>query len=501
MRRERQHLFTHQLEAHTIHPTTMVCVFVMQFTAMTPHHWEELRLMIGKEYVIHDPELIQDYSHDEFPNPPWKRLPDVVVKPGSAEEISKIVKWANQHHIPVTPRGGGTGLAGGCIPIYGGIVLALDRLNRVLEIDTANLMATAEAGVTLEQFFQAIEPAGLFFPPHPGDESATIGGVIATNAGGSRAVKYGVIRNFIRGIEVVLPTGEIIQIGGKVIKNSTGYSLLHLMIGSEGTLGIVTKATIQLYPPPGHTCSLVVPFESLQDAIKAVPDILRSKVIPLAVEFMEMGPLELAQHHIHKTWPCTKGNAHLLIMLDAAEDEELMRLAEKMSEICEQHQALDVFVAQDASKQRQILELRSCLYEALREHMVEGLDLTVPRAAIADLVRDVHQLEEKYHTWCPCYGHAADGNIHSHIMNAAWENGQWNPIPNWQETYPAIRKEMHFLALRYQGVISGEHGMGIAKKEYIAQYLGSAQLQVMKMIKHAMDPQGILNPGKIWQED
>ncbi|GAG19069.1 unnamed protein product, partial [marine sediment metagenome] len=248
--------------------------------------------------------------------------PDVVVKPYTAEEVENILRLANKEKIPVTPRGGATGLCGGCVPSLGGIVLSLERMNRIIEIDSANQMAVVEAGVTLMDFYRGVEEEGLFFPPHPGDESAMIGGVIATNAGGARAVKYGVIRNYVRGLDVVLPKGTTIHLGGKLMKSSTGYSLLNLMIGSEGTLGIITKAIIQLMPSPQCMRSLIIPYDDLENAIEAVPLLIRRKILPLAVEFIPREVIQITEEFLKKKWPSTLGNTYLLIILDASSEEE-----------------------------------------------------------------------------------------------------------------------------------------------------------------------------------
>jgi glycolate oxidase len=397
----------------------------------------------------------------------------------------------------VTARGAGTGLAGGCVPVFGGIVLSLEKMKKVIEVDPDNLMAVVEAGASLTEFYAAIESAGFFFPPHPGDESATIGGVVAANAGGSRAVKYGVTRNFVRGIEVVMADGTILDIGGKLMKSSTGYSLLNLLIGSEGTLGIITRATINLVPPPEAMYTLVVPYNSLADAIKSVPDILRSRIVPIAVEFIEDAPIRITEEFINKRWPAKEASAHLMIILEGASEEELLKAAEKVSDICVSNNAIDVFVADEKQKQRTILEIRSHLYEALRTHMLESLDICVPRASIADFVNATHALDPEFDAWLPVYGHAADGNVHVHPMNARWSGGVWKELPDWKSKYPTIRDRVHALGKQFNGIISGEHGIGLVKREYMEEFLGSAQVEIMRGIKKLFDPNGILNPGKV----
>jgi glycolate oxidase len=350
----------------------------------------------------------------------------------------------------------------------------------------------------LMEFYPAIEEKGLFFPPHPGDESATIGGVIATNAGGARAVKYGVIRNFVKGLEVVLADGTVVNLGGKFIKDSSGYSLMHLMIGSEGTLGLVTQATLTLMPPPAVMMTLVAPYDSLHDTIATVPAILQGKILPLAVEFVIREAVELSADYINKTWPCRQGSHHLMVILDGSNESEVMALAEAVSGICLSHGALDVFVADNKSKQADILAIRSGIYEAMRNAMIEILDITVPRAQIAEFVDGVHAVEQESGMWLPTYGHAADGNVHTHLMHKRWKDGRWTEIEGWREKYPAVREKLHALGKKFHGIPSGEHGIGLVKKQYLRDFLSPAHIGLMKGVKAVFDPNGVLNPGKIF---
>ncbi|MCK4557761.1 MAG: FAD-binding oxidoreductase, partial [Candidatus Aminicenantes bacterium] len=320
---------------------------------------EKLKKIVGEKNLTHDREKMEDYSHDEFSLKDIAKFPELVVKPAKTEEVAEVLRLANTEMVPVTPRGGATGLTGGCVPLYGGIVLSLENMNRILEVDLDNQMAVVEAGVTLSEFYQAVEEAGLFFPPHPGEESAMIGGLIATNAGGARAVKYGVIRNYIRGLEVVLPTGSVIHLGGKLMKSSTGYNLLNLIIGSEGTLGVVTQATIQLMPSPRVMRSLIIPYDELEKAIETVPLLIRKKILPLAVEFVPKDVIRITEEFLKKRWPCTQGSTYLLIILDASSEDEIDRLSEEVAETCMEKGALDVYVADSPKKQEEVLDIRS----------------------------------------------------------------------------------------------------------------------------------------------
>ncbi len=457
--------------------------------------------IVGHVNVITDHEAMIDYSHDEFALDEIRHFPEVVVKPRNKHEVSRILELCNEEKIPLTPRGGGTGLCGGCVPAQGGIVLTLENMNQILEIDTLNLLAVVEGGLRLRDFYSAVEGSGLFFPPHPGDESAAIGGVIATNAGGARAVKYGVIRNFIRGIEAVLPTGEVVQFGGKFLKNSSGYNLMHLMIGSEGTLGIVTKAIIGLMPPPRTMYTLVAAFGHLHDAISTVPDIIKQKIIPMAIEFMDRKTITLSGEHLQKTWPFSRGEAYLMMIIDGSSFEEVAAFAENINKVCEANKAIEVLVADTRTKQRDILDIRSNIYESMKAYTLEILDLTVPRARISDFVDDIQRLADEHQTWLPTYGHAADGNVHTHLMRSVWRQGEWQDIPNWEEKYTLLRKRLHELGQKYEGICSGEHGIGIVKKEYLPVFLGETQVDLMQSIKKVFDPNVILNPGKIFTMD
>ncbi len=470
----------------------------MEYKPVTQDIIGRLRQITGDANVITDREAMHDYSHDEYALDHIRKFPEAVVKPRSTEEVASIVRLMNSEKIPLTTRGGGTGLCGGCVPQFGGVVMSMENMNRILEIDVKNLTATVESGLMLMHFYPALEEKGLFFPPHPGDESATIGGVIATNAGGARAVKYGVIRNFIKGIEIVLADGEVLNFGGKFIKDSSGYSLLHLMIGSEGTLGIVTKATIALMPPSKAMMTLVAPYEHIHDAMSTVPAILQSGFFPMAIEFVDRETVEISGDFINKQWPCRMGSAHLMIIIEGNSEDDLLADAERLSGICLENKAMDVFVADTREKQSQILEIRSGIYEAMKNHTLEILDITVPRSRIAEFVDEVGRYAEKMKTWLPTYGHAADGNVHTHLMRSRWESGAWKEMEGWEEKFPEARKALHEMGKKYQGICSGEHGIGMVKKEYLGMFLDKKHIDLMKGIKKVFDPNGILNPGKIF---
>jgi len=461
---------------------------------------KRLAAIVGAEDVISEREKLEDYSHDEFSQPEIRRYPEAVVRPKRTEEVAAVMRLAAEEHIPVTPRGGATGLCGGCVPLHGGIVLSLEKMNRVVEIDLANQMAVVEPGATLGDFSRAVDEAGLSFPPHPGDESAMIGGLIATNAGGSRAVKYGVIRNYVRGLEVVLPDGNLIRLGGKLVKSSTGYSLLHLMIGSEGTLGIVTRAVLQLLPPAALSRSLVVPFDDVDGAVETVPLLMGRKIVPLAVEFIEQDVIRITEEYLDKRWPASAGRISLLVILDAPSEEEMDRMSQAVAEACLEKGALDIFIADTPKKQAVVLEIRSQIYEALKSLTVEILDICVPRAEIPGHVRRIREVSQKYGIWLPTFGHAADGNIHTHIMKARYTEGKMVPVPpeEWRDKIDRVREELYADAKARGGVLSGEHGIGLVKKPFLSLVLDDGQVELMRGIKRVFDPHNILNPGKIF---
>jgi len=385
------------------------------------------------------------------------------------------------------------------VPVAGGIVLSLERMKGIV-IDAGNQMAEVEAGVTLIELEKAVDEAGFNFPPHPGEESAMVGGMIATNAGGSRAVKYGVIRNYVRGLEVVTAAGEILTLGGKLIKSSTGYNLLHLFIGSEGTLGVITKAVISFRAKPAVTRSLVIPFETLEAAIETVPELFRRDIVPLALEFVPLDVIRITEAHLQRTWPSHDGETHLFIILDASSEEEMDRLSGSVAEAVLERGALDVFIADTPAKQENVLAIRSRMYEALKAETVEILDICVPRAEIPGHVKRVSEIAAKYGVWLPTFGHAGDGNVHTHLMKARCENGAVVPLPEaeWRATMEPVRAEIYADGMARGGVISGEHGVGLVKKPYLAASLAPVQVDLMRGIKRVFDPRGILNPGKIF---
>ena len=449
----------------------------------------ELRKIVGDIWVIVDKKIVSSYVSDETAEPmkPKPAEDIVLVKPGSTRDISEVLKIANKYKIPVYPRGGGTGLVGGCIPTRNGIILSLERLSKI-EIDRENLMAVVEAGVTLGKLIEKAEEEGLSFPLHPGDEGAFIGGLAACNAGGARAVKTGVMRNYIKGLEIVLPTGEVLKIGGKLIKNNMGYSLLHLLIGSEGTLGIITKVILRLYPRYGYTLTIIVPFNDRNSAVTSVPEILRSGMIPLAIEYVEKKLVEKSATSLGLKWPCNEGKYFLIIILAEFEEDIAFNQAEKIVEICEKHGSLEPLIAERRDEQENILKIRSEIYKVLKKDTVDILDVTVPPARIVELMNTLDNIEDKYGIYIPIYGHVGDGNLHPHIMK---QKG-WR-----EEDYEKLRSEIYDITMRLGGVITGEHGIGAVRRKYLKRYLSAKEIEILRNIKKIFDPNNILNPGKV----
>lgn len=450
-----------------------------------------LSVVKDDERVFYGETINEDYSHDELGG--VKKMPEVVVQALSTEEVSKIMKYSYENKIPVTPRGSGTGLVGASVPIYGGIMIDLSKMNNILELDEENLTLTVEPGVLLMEIGKFVEENDLFYPPDPGEKTATIAGNINTNAGGMRAVKYGVTRDYVRGLEVVLPSGEVIEIGGKVVKNSSGYSLKDLIVGSEGTLGIVTKATLKLLPLPKKFVSLLIPFPDLQKAIDTVPQIIKSKSIPTAIEFMQREAIVAAEEFLGKKFPDNSSDAYLLLKFDGNTTEEVEKNYEKVADICLENGALDVYISNTAEREEAIWSARGAFLEAIKASTTEmdEVDVVVPRNRVAEFVKYTHEMEEKHDIRIRSFGHAGDGNLHIYVLKDALDEETWKLKLN------AVMDDMYKKARELKGQVSGEHGIGFAKKPYLNQSLSPETLAIMRGIKLAFDPHNLLNPGKV----
>lgn len=449
--------------------------------------------ILDKERVFTGEEINGDFSHDEMGT--ISRMPDVLVEVLTTEEVSKIMKYAYDHRIPVVARGAGTGLVGASVPVYGGIMINMSKMNKILEIDEENLTLTLEPGVLLMELSQFVEEHDLFYPPDPGEKSATIAGNINTNAGGMRAVKYGVTRDYVRGLEIVLPNGEIIKTGGKVVKNSTGYSIKDLICGSEGTLGIVTKAILKLVPLPKKVISLLIPFPDLPMAISTVPKIVKSKAAPTAIEFMQREVILAAEEYLGKKFPDNTSDAYLLLTFDGETREEIERAYEKVAEICLEEGAIDVLIADTEERKESVWSSRGAFLEAVKASTtdMDECDVVVPRNKVAEFIKYTDELQKIFHIRIRSFGHAGDGNLHVYVLRDELTEDAW------KKKLTEVFEAMYAKSRELQGLVSGEHGIGFAKKPYLLEQYDSSYVELMKNIKLAFDPKNILNPGKICQ--
>lgn len=467
------------------------------YKPVTPAVLSELRKIVGEANVIAgDPEKLEAYSHDEIAEKEYAHMPECAVKPGSAEEICAIMKLANRERIAVTPRGAGSGLSGGAVPLHGGIVMLCDRMNKVLEFDPANLTITVEPGLLTNEINALVKDAGLFFAGYPMSlESCYVGGNVAENAGGGKAVKYGVTGRYVLGLEVVTPTGELLKLGGKLVKDVTGYNLLGLMIGSEGTLGIFTKVILRLMPLPKASVDLLVPFKSPEAAIAVVPKIMTSTgIIPTAIEFMDRTSLRAACTYLNESLDIGQAGAMLLITVDGTDVAQVEREYEMVGELCLKEGAIEVYVADNHTTSERVWKIRRNIAEAFKvQSPRQSLeDIVVPIAAIPAMVSGLQDLAKKWDLQIPAYGHAGDGNLHATpVMNPAWDDATWH------KKLPDILVDMYKLTAGLGGTLSGEHGIGHKRKEYMPLVFNQATLDVMKAVKRAFDPNLILNPGKI----
>lgn len=460
---------------------------------ITTEHINYFKKIAGNNFVFADEESLEHYGSDETENLHFP--PEVVIKPRSAKEISEILKYCNGHRIPVTPRGAGTGLSGGALPHLGGVLLSTERMNSILEIDERNLQVITEPGVITEVLQNTVKEKNLFYPPDPASRgSCFIGGNISENSGGPKAVKYGVVKDYVLNLEVVLPTGEIIWTGANVLKNSTGYNLTQLIVGSEGTLGIVTKIVLRLIPHPKYDLLMLVPFKNLEQAGEAVSAIFRAGFTPSAMELVEINALRIVSRMIESSAvPVTDDTeAHLIIEVDGNDMEVLMKEMEAIGELLTKYDTGEIYFADDAQQKAELWKLRRKVAEAVKldGYTIEE-DTVVPRAELPALIKGVKELGKKHDFDVVCYGHAGDGNLHIRIKKEGIPNSHGNPVMT------AALKELFELVHRLGGTISGEHGIGLIQKPFMNIVFNSTQLRLMREIKKIFDPNNILNAGKI----
>ncbi|MEY2924936.1 MAG: hypothetical protein RLZZ337_1484 [Bacteroidota bacterium] len=456
----------------------------------------ELKNRLGPEIISTDFTDLFDYSHDYTEDLSY--LPEVVARPKTVEQVSQLLQFCNEYKIPITPRGAGTGLSGGSLPTHGGISLSMERFNQILNVDEENFQATVESGVVNEVFQEAVKEKGLFYPPDPASKgSCFLGGNIAHSSGGPKALKYGTTKDYVLNLEVVLPNGEIIWTGADTLKNSTGYNLTQLMIGSEGTLGVVTKIVFKLLPLPKHDVLILASFKSIEDTCNAVPHFFTSGISPSALELMERNALAFTLAHSPDIQFDIDPNAeaYLLIEVDGNDLDLLFMECEKMNEVLEKFNVLDVQFADTAAQKEKLWKIRRSIGEKVKSHSIyKEEDTVVKRANLPQLMRGVKEIGKEYGFESVCYGHAGDGNLHINILKGDMSDDRWNG----EHLEEGIRKVFR-LCKELGGTISGEHGIGLVQRKYLNEVLQPIHIELMKGIKKVFDPNGILNPGKIWE--
>ncbi len=451
--------------------------------------------IIRSENVLYDKDTLNDFSSDHTEDLIF--LPEIVLKPESSKDVSLIMKYCNSKKIPVTPSGARTGLSGGSLPVFGGVSLSLEKMNKILEIDKKNLQATVEPGLINEEFKKKLISEDLFYPPDPASMgSCMLGGNVAENAGGPKALKYGVTKDYVLNLEIVLPTGELIWTGANVLKNATGYNLTQLLIGSEGTLGVITKIVFKVIPLPKNDLTMLIPFKSAEKACQAVSFIFRNHIFPSALEFMEKEAID---------WTCKFTDADLklneeiqavlLLELDGNEKKDLIIESEKVYKLMQEFNCGEILFAESKREKDKLWEVRRLVGHAVKDNSIyKEEDTVVPRANLPKLLNGVKTIGKKYNFKSICYGHAGDGNLHVNIIKNSMNELDWNDNLKF-----AIR-EIFILVKRLGGTISGEHGIGYVQREYMDIMFCNKSLNIQKEIKKIFDPNSIMNPGKIFPD-
>lgn len=463
-----------------------------QFNPVTPELLAALKQAVGERFVSVDPEKLETYKTDEEANPTYHHAPDVVVFPATTEEVAAIVRLANQYLVPVTPRGAGTGLAGGAIPVFGGIVLVMDRMNQIIEFNEDALYVTAQAGVRTQEIQQLAKRKGLLYAGDPcSSDSCQIGGNVVTNAGGNRAVKYGTTRDQLYCMEVVTPEGEIVTVGSRLAKKSTGYALEQLIAGSEGTLGIVTQVTLKLKPLPPQTMDMLAIFTNMEQALSLPNKVVKAGLNPMSMEFMDNKALQSCARYIKVDLPyAAKDGIYVIVTVDGLTEEEIDRKAEILDAICTDGGAVELLVADED----RIWKARRNFAEAARSDSLVyyAEDIVVPVDKIGELMQQLPALEAKFGIATTTAAHIGDGNIHVNALKGDIADTVWN------EKLDAFHKELYGFVYQLGGRLSGEHGIGSKKIKEMEMFTHPVELKIMRTIKQALDPRGILNPGKIF---
>ena len=465
----------------------------MRFNTISGPILSQMLEIVGAEQVFTGRVQLEKYSHDETEDLTY--YPEAVVRPANAEQVSELLKLCNKYMIPVTPRGGGTGLSGGALPVHGGLLISMERLNKIIDIDERNLQATVEPGVITEEFMNAVADKGLLYPVDPSSKgSCFIGGNIAHGSGGPRVVKYGTIREYVLNLEVVLPTGEIIWTGANTLKYAAGYNLTQLMIGSEGTLGIITKIVVKLIPRPSQNLLMLASFPGNEEACAAVSAIFSAGITPSALEFMERQGVEWVIEYDHFQFDLKDGvEAFLLIEVDGNDRGVLIGDCEKINAVLEDNGCTDVLFADTSSQKETIWRMRHTMPLSVKSNSVyKEEDTVVPRAELPKLIRGIKEIGRLYGFESVCYGHAGDGNLHVNIIKGAMSDLDWNT------TLKGGIRDIFELTVSLGGTISGEHGIGLVQREFMSIKYPEIHLNLMRGIKSVFDPRGVLNPGKIF---
>ena len=446
---------------------------------------------IGREKVSIDEDILEKYSYDETSD--LFNSPDILVRAESAIDVSKTLMICTQYKIPLTPRGAGSGVTGGAVPITGGVVLSLEKMNKIIEIDTENMVAVVEPGVITSSIQKAALQVGLMYPPDPASlDSCSIGGNVAEGAGGPKAIKYGTTKDYILGLEFVLPNGDIINTGGKFVKNVTGYNLIGLLTGSEGTLAVITRIILRLIPAPLKTVDLLIPFDSIEEALKTISQILHNKIIPSTLEFMEENAIKLVAKYLKEEMPFPDARAHLLVQIDGNSDEEINHYLEKLHDLPDI--STKIIVAETNIQKKRIWKARRSIRDAIQNESKIFLseDTVIPRSNILKFLKELKNILNSLNLYSIMFGHAGDGNVHTDILK-----GDMN-YSEWEMMLPNLKNRIYKTAISFEGTITGEHGIGYLRKNFLPLALSNQEIAILKRIKSAFDPDLILNPKKIF---
>jgi glycolate oxidase len=468
-----------------------------EYRKLTADLIDQIKAIVGEDNCQVGEDINEDYNHDEM-SIYGSYPPELVCLPGSTEEVSAVMKLCNDNDIPVTVRGAGTGLVGGAAALYGGVVMCMMRMDKIIEYDEANLNVRVQPGVRLCDLAEDANKHGFMYPPDPGEKTGSLGGNVSTNAGGMRAVKYGTTRDYVLAMTVVLPDGRILNIGRAVAKTSSGYSLLHLMIGSEGTLGVICELTLKLVPNPPENISFILPFENIDAAIRAVPKIKLAGLGPQSIEFMERDIVDSSaaatgNNIIPTVVQGKEAGAYILVTLDGTDYDEIFSRAETLAGIADELGAYDTLVVSDPSEKEAVWAARSAFLTVIEQEtdMIDEMDVVVPVDKIPDFLEYMHQVGDEAGVRIRSFGHAGDGNLHIYCC------GEGNDTETFLSTTRGIMEKAYAKCEELHGQVSGEHGIGFVKKDYLRQSLGDDVIGLMAGIKHVFDPKGILNPGKI----